>query len=75
MNREAINTARGQSRDEWLLSPEDVAAILGVPKSTLYAWRYRGEGPPSLRVGKHIRYRREDVREWIERQTTPRKAS
>jgi excisionase family DNA binding protein len=57
-----------QGGNERLLGPEAVAVMLGVPKSTLYAWRYRSEGPPSLRVGKHLRYRRADVLSWIEQQ-------
>jgi hypothetical protein len=25
-----------------------------------------GDGPPSLRIGKHLRYRPADVEEWLE---------
>ncbi|MGB5566612.1 MAG: helix-turn-helix domain-containing protein [Acidimicrobiia bacterium] len=35
---------------------------------TLYAWRYRGEGPVGFRAGKHLRYRRCDIQRWIEQQ-------
>jgi predicted DNA-binding transcriptional regulator AlpA len=34
---------------------------------TLYQWRYRGVGPPGLRIGRHIRYRPEDVEAWLHR--------
>ena len=51
-----------------LLSPQDLARYLDVPLSTLYDWRWRGEGPKGFRVGKHIRYRRSDIEEWIQRQ-------
>ena len=51
-----------------LLSPQDLADYLDVPLSTLYDWRWRGEGPKGFRAGKHIRYRRSDVEEWIQRQ-------
>ena len=51
-----------------LLSPQDLADYLDVPVSTLYDWRWRGEGPKGFRAGKHIRYRRSDVEEWIQRQ-------
>ena len=50
-----------------LLSPQDLADYLDVPVKTLYAWRYRQEGPPSFRVGRHLRYRRSDVAQWIDR--------
>jgi excisionase family DNA binding protein len=50
---------------ERLLRPEEVAAILGVPVTTLYRWRYHRTGPVALRVGKHLRYRAEDVQSYI----------
>ncbi len=49
-----------------LLTVEDLAEYLGVPVATLYAWRYRRQGPPGFRVGRHVRYRWADVEEWIE---------
>ncbi len=48
-----------------LLTPQDLAAYLDVPLNTLYRWRHRGGGPAAFRVGKHIRYRRNDVEQWI----------
>jgi excisionase family DNA binding protein len=53
------------NRLEELWSPEDLAQYLGVPLATLYAWRYRGEGPPALKVGRHLRYRVADVEQWL----------
>ena len=50
---------------ERLLRPEEVAAILGVPVTTLYRWRYHRTGPVALRVGKHLRYRPKDVEKFI----------
>jgi excisionase family DNA binding protein len=52
--------------DDHLLSLDDLAAFLGVPKRTLYSWRYRGEGPVGYRVGRHVRYRREDIEAWLQ---------
>jgi excisionase family DNA binding protein len=51
-----------------LLSVTELAEYLGVPVTTLYQWRYRREGPPGFRVGRHVRYRWSDVQEWIEAQ-------
>jgi excisionase family DNA binding protein len=48
-----------------LLSIQDLAAYLDLPVATLYAWRYRGQGPSGFRVGRHIRYRQSDVDQWI----------
>ncbi len=53
-------------RSERLLTVEDLAEYLGVPVATLYAWRYRRQGPPGFRVGRHVRFRRSDVDDWIE---------
>ena len=50
---------------ERLLTVQDLAKYLGVPASTLYAWRYRGQGPAGFRVGKHLRYRWSDVECWV----------
>jgi excisionase family DNA binding protein len=48
-----------------LLRPGDVSKLLGVPVSTLANWRSAGQGPPYLRVGRHVRYRRADVEAWV----------
>jgi predicted DNA-binding transcriptional regulator AlpA len=53
-----------------LLSPTDVSRFLGVPCGTLANWRYQGLGPKYLRVGRHVRYRHEDVAAWVESQIT-----
>lgn len=49
-----------------LLSVEELAEFLGVPVRTLYQWRYKGVGPVGVRVGRHLRYRVNDVEAWIE---------
>jgi excisionase family DNA binding protein len=48
-----------------LMSPSEVADWLGVSISTVYHWGQTGSGPTSFRVGKHLRYRREDVERWL----------
>lgn len=45
---------------------DEVAAFLGVPVSTIYAWRYRSEGPPGYRVGRFVRFRRDEVLAWLD---------
>jgi excisionase family DNA binding protein len=51
---------------EKLLSIEEVAELLGVPKRSMYRWRTTGEGPKGVRVGRHLRYRPESVSTWLE---------
>ena len=53
---------------ERLMTLADLSELLGVPMSTLYAWRYRREGPAGYRIGRHVRYRRSVVEAWIETQ-------
>lgn len=50
---------------EPLLGTADVARLLGVPVKTVLTWRYKGVGPPGFRVGKHVRYRRGDIEQYI----------
>lgn len=58
----------GMEQRDRLLTIQELAEYLGVPVTTLYQWRYRREGPPGFRVGRHVRYRRADVEDWIEQQ-------
>jgi excisionase family DNA binding protein len=48
-----------------LITPQELARALQVPVGTIYRWNYRGTGPRSLHVGRHVRYREEDVEEWL----------
>ena len=42
-----------------------IFTILGVPKATLYRWRYHREGPESMRIGRHLRYRASAIQAFI----------
>lgn len=43
-----------------------VAQFLNVSPWTLQAWRSQGSGPPFIRCGRSIRYRRCDLIAWQE---------
>ena len=49
-----------------LLSIGELADLLQIPVRTLYQWRYKEEGSPALKIGKHLRYRPADVEAWLE---------
>ncbi|MBU8649723.1 helix-turn-helix domain-containing protein [Micrococcus luteus] len=50
------------------LTPQDLAARVGVPVATVYNWRTTGYGPRGFRVGKYLRYRLADVEAWEDAQ-------
>jgi excisionase family DNA binding protein len=58
--------------DDRLMTLDEVAHYLGVPKGTLYAWRTRSVGPIAIRVGKHLRFRRSSVEDFLRAQTDRR---
>lgn len=62
----ASNSPTDQTARQQLLSPADVAAYLGVPLRTVYGWRSRGGGPRGYRVGRHVRYRVDEVDAWLD---------
>lgn len=51
---------------EEILTIDEVAAWVRLPRQTLYSMRARGLGPPAAKLGKHLRYRRSDVERWIQ---------
>lgn len=59
-------TATTPDPNDRLLTPAQAAKILRVKTRTLQAWRYRGGGPPYVKLGlRAIRYRRSDLKTYI----------
>ncbi len=50
---------------EALLSVDDLARILRVPKATIYRWRSTGDGPRGYSIGRYVRFRWPDVEAWL----------
>lgn len=50
-------------------SETDIAARLMVAPRTMAEWRRRGFGPRWIKLGKHVRYSRDDVDRWIGERT------
>ena len=46
------------------LTDIEVAARLGVSRFTVRSWRLKGLGPRFMKMGRAVRYRPEDVREY-----------
>jgi len=52
--------------DDELMTTEQLAAELSVPPSRLHKARVSGiDSPPFIKLGRLVRYRRGDIREWI----------
>lgn len=49
-----------------LLTEAETSEITGVPRRTLRQWRYVGKGPIFVKLGRAVRYRRDDLDAWIE---------
>ena len=51
--------------DEPLLPEVDAARELNVKPQTLGVWRYRGQGPVYVKIGKLVFYRPSDIRAYV----------
>lgn len=58
-----------QAQPQQLLTTDDLAALLNMSRQSVYNMRWKGEGPPSIRVnGRTVRYRLSDVEAWLSSQ-------
>lgn len=47
------------------MTPDELSELLGVPPRSLDQWAYLGRGPAYIKVGRHRRYRRDVVDQWL----------
>ncbi len=52
-----------------LLTEVQAADLLNLSVRTLQAWRLRGGGPCFVRLGRAVRYRRQDLTSWLDANT------
>ena len=52
--------------DDRLLSRPEVQSHFGLTQRFLEVAAVRGDGPPMIRIGRSVRYRVSDLRDWIE---------
>ena len=50
---------------EQLMDGPTLARLLRIPEATFAQWRYLNRGPKFVKVGRHVRYRPEDVESWL----------
>ena len=62
-----MSTTTETSMDSGILTIDQAAAYLSIPKATLYTWRTRrpGFGPRAVKLGGCLRYRRTDLDAWV----------
>ncbi len=64
--------AQPLASEDRLLDIDQLATYIGVPRQTIYRWRMEGKGPRASKLGRHLRYRRADIDEWIQDQQDDR---
>ncbi len=69
-----VVTHQSTTRSDEMISPvlmtvREAARFLRISESCLNKWRLTGEGPPFIKLGAAVRYRRRDVEAWIDEQT------
>ena len=52
-----------------LMKPYEVAEVTGKPETSLTADRFDGKGLPFVKIGRLVRYRKQDVLEYINAHT------
>lgn len=52
-----------------LLNPVQLAEKICITVGTLAHWRYTGQGPKFIKVGRNVRYRVSDIDAWLNAQT------
>jgi predicted DNA-binding transcriptional regulator AlpA len=55
---------------EALLDEKNVARITGLSVASVRRWRLLRQGPKYLKIGAAVRYRPEDVAEWLDARPT-----
>jgi len=53
-----------------LLTATEIADYLDVKPSTIYQWTHQGF-IPHVKLGKLVRFKKEDVSNWVEKRSNP----
>ena len=68
-------TVNNDIRVPRLLRAKELAAALNVPLWRIYEFVDEGKAPPSMRIGKTLRFPEDSIVEWITAQTRTVKES
>lgn len=64
----------GSVLEDWM-SRAELATELGLTADTLARWETRRIGPPCVRIGRRVIYRRDAVRDWLVQQEARKSTS
>ncbi len=64
-----MTTAQNDNTPNTLLDEKRLCAELGISPVTATKWRRRADGPPFVKIGRLVRYRRADLDAWIASRT------
>lgn len=63
----------GKAMESPLIDEKQLCADLGISSVTATKWRAKAAGPPYIKVGRLVRYRRADVEAWLAAHTVGRR--
>jgi len=55
--------------DKEFLNAEDLENITGIPASTFRYWASINQGPPSMKLGRHRVWKRDQLQNWLKNPT------
>ncbi len=61
----SVTTGAALRQDAGLLTPAELADMLGNTVKTLAKWRWKRTGPPFVKAGKRVMYSKLAVHEWL----------
>ena len=53
-----------------LLDTKEASEFIRIPEGTLVQYRHRGRGPAYIRLGRHVRYEKKELKRWLYRHYT-----
>lgn len=70
-----MNAPSNDNEPPEYLDEKRLCALLGISSVTATKWRAKAKGPPFIKVGRLVRYRRSDVEAWLRANTVGALAS
>lgn len=64
-----MNAPTNDNQPADYLDEKAFCALLGISSITATKWRAKAKGPPFIKVGRLVRYRRSDVEAWLRANT------